>query len=236
MPHAIVAPLFEPIVCARLLQPPPPPLRVILLLRSPPAPLPPTPLRIFRHQHRVYFNPTSTAPPPHPPHQGITLEEHRRQLEALRLAVQAEAAPAPARAIKEDLSGLKVIAKEDGAFVAPVEKAKSKKDRSQNKAVLDVADLFAAGPADAARTPRGGDRPARGGSEGLRTCTPLSITNCDTYTPSTRFLPWRPRRQRLWPWWTWRPRWQQRWSCRQRRRLPGTWKPLGARLSLSPSA
>ena len=32
-------------------------------------------------------------------------------MEALRLAVQAESAPAPVRQVKEDLSGLKVIAK-----------------------------------------------------------------------------------------------------------------------------
>ena len=93
-------------------------------------------------------------------------------------------------------------------MVQAVSKAKSKKERSQNKVVVDVADLFAgnaldficsspfprnistmivitirtsskvqkvihpssflssAGPADAARTPRGTDRPARGGSEG----------------------------------------------------------------------
>ena len=67
------------------------------------------------------------------------------------------------RQVKEDLSGLKVIAKvcplpspapqifcsvslpvqEDGAFAEAVTKSKSKKERSQNKAVIDVADLFA---------------------------------------------------------------------------------------------
>ncbi len=99
--------------------------------------------------------------------------------------MQAESAPAPVRQVqrgphslvpdthhvcvfaqlqfqvKEDLSGLKVIAKvilwsviptatsscllqADGAFVEAVaNKSKSKKERSQNKAVLDVADLFA---------------------------------------------------------------------------------------------
>ena len=122
--------------------------------------------------------------------------------------MQAESAPVAVRQVKEDLSGLKVIAKvcplpsrapqifcsvslppqEDGAFAEAVTKSKSKKERSQNKAVIDVADLFAghllcfscsgtyrrlltssppAGPADAARsTPRGSDRAPRGGFEG----------------------------------------------------------------------
>lgn len=77
--------------------------------------------------------------------------------------MQAESAPVAVRQVKEDLSGLKVIAKvcplpspapqifcsvshppqEDGAFAEAVTKSKSKKERSQNKAVIDVADLFA---------------------------------------------------------------------------------------------
>jgi hypothetical protein len=84
-------------------------------------------------------------------------------LEALRLAVQAESAPVAVRQVKEDLSGLKIIPKvclqpcsapqifysashppqDDGAFSEAVTKSKSKKERSQNKAVIDVADLFA---------------------------------------------------------------------------------------------
>ena len=133
--------------------------------------------------------------------------------------MQAESAPVAVRQVKEDLSGLKVIAKvcprppcapqifcsvslppqDDGAFAEAVTKSKSKKERSQNKAVIDVADLFAghffcsflfgllspyphtlssppAGPADAARsTPRGSDRAPRGGFEGKRLFSTLHI-------------------------------------------------------------
>lgn len=104
------------------------------------------------------------------------------QLEALRLAVQAESAPAPVRQVncspqvstdpfscvlnasasgeggpfrpeshrQGNVSLLNPKIKQsnarmqdDGAFAEAVTKSKSKKERGQNKAVLDVADLFA---------------------------------------------------------------------------------------------
>ncbi len=104
------------------------------------------------------------------------------QLEALRLAVQAESAPAPVRQVNcspqvstdpfscvlnasasgeggpfrpeshrqgnvsllnPQIKQSNARMQDDGAFAEAVTKSKSKKERGQNKAVLDVADLFA---------------------------------------------------------------------------------------------
>jgi hypothetical protein len=130
--------------------------------------------------------------------------------------------------VKEDLSGLKVIAKvkhpppprrrpapqpldallknhnketvlnktqDDGAFAEAVSKTKSKKERSQNKVVLDVAELFAGqrppAPSLAAwRLPH----PTRAAPTVLTLCRSRPRRRCSHPSRQRPPRPWRLRR------------------------------------------